>query len=154
MALRLSEEELELVATVLRNLWLRRNIFIFEKKFTSPDTIQFKEANYVGGRVSNHNNRELVRWSKPRDGASKVNWDVAFVIKNKKMGAEIVIRDHLGDIFMSACMPNNYVMSSAQVEAIALWRALKLCEEVQVGRAEFEGDALSVVKAVNREYDN
>lgn len=35
-----------------------------------------------------------------------------------------------------------------------MWKALRLCEEVQVGKVEFERDALSIVKTVNRRDEN
>lgn len=67
---------------ILRNIWLRRNIFIFEDLFTSLATIfkqammtiaEFKEVNCIGRSEDNFVKRELVRRKMPREGVTKVN---------------------------------------------------------------------------------
>ncbi|XP_040988958.1 uncharacterized protein LOC121236576 [Juglans microcarpa x Juglans regia] len=65
------------------------------------------------------------------------------------MGARIVCRDQEGDILFSACMTQSSAMIASQAEAVALWKTMKLCDDLQVGEAELEGDALCIVKAVN-----
>lgn len=70
------------------------------------------------------------------------------------MGAGVVIRDYKGDVLVSLCLSKDKITSPIQAEAIALWKALKLCEELNIGKAEFERDALGVVKVVNKEEDH
>lgn len=159
----LSTEDLELSAIVLRNIWLRRNKFIFESLFNSPANIfkqaetiraEFKEANCIEDKNGDPAIREVEKWKKPSEGMIKVNWDAAFMNDSKRMGAGIVCRDQEGDLLFSACMPQSNAMTASQAEAIALWKTMKLCEDLQVGEAELEGDALSIVKAVNRKDES
>ncbi|XP_041026997.1 uncharacterized protein LOC121267211 [Juglans microcarpa x Juglans regia] len=154
----LSMEDLELVAIVLRNIWLRRNKFVFESLFNSPANIfkqaeitwaDFKEANCIESQKGNPAIREVEKWRKPREGMIKVNLDAAFMNDSKRMRVGIVCRDQEGDILFSACMPQSNAMTASQVEVVALWKTMKLCEDLQVGEAELEGDASCIVKAVN-----
>ncbi|XP_040988914.1 uncharacterized protein LOC121236529 [Juglans microcarpa x Juglans regia] len=98
--------------------------------------------------------RGEVRWRKPREGVTKINWDAAFLKDSKRMGIGIVFRDQERDILLSACILQSRVMSATQVEATALWKAMKMCDELQMGEVEFEGDALCIVKAVNNKDEN
>ncbi|KAF5445799.1 hypothetical protein F2P56_034822 [Juglans regia] len=163
MSQSLSMEELDLSAIVLRNIWLRRNMFIFESCFNSPASI-FQQAEMTRIEYMTANNTECpgrniverreVRWKKPREGVTKINWDAAFLKSSKRMGIGIVFRDQEGDILLSACIPLSSVMTAAQAEANALWKALKMCEELRIGEAELEGDALSIVNAINNREEN
>lgn len=43
---RFGEDEVVLIATVMRNIWLRRNYLIFKKGFSSPGIILRKTKNH------------------------------------------------------------------------------------------------------------
>ncbi|KAF5449727.1 hypothetical protein F2P56_030144 [Juglans regia] len=110
----LSMEELELTAIVLRNIWSRRNKFIFESCFNSPANIfeqaEMSKAEYMVANSAecpgrNLAEREEVRWRKPREGVTKLNWDAAFLKDSKRMGAGVVFRDQEWDILLSAFIP-------------------------------------------------
>ncbi|KAF5482242.1 hypothetical protein F2P56_002829 [Juglans regia] len=98
--------------------------------------------------------KELAKWKAPREGVVKVNWDAAYDKKNKMMGACVIIKDAVGDVLVSLCLKKIHVNSSVVAEIEALRRALKLCSELNIGEAMFQGDALEVVKAVNCADEN
>lgn len=123
MAEKLNEEELGLVATVLRNVWLRRNKLVFENGFFNPKAI-FTQAKHSieenqsaqgnsratsSSRTTNNSRgeRELAKWKAPREGVVKVNWDATYDEKNMMMGASVIIRDATGDVLVSLCLKKN-----------------------------------------------
>ncbi|XP_042984282.1 uncharacterized protein LOC122313374 [Carya illinoinensis] len=154
---RCGEDEVVLIATVMRNIWLRRNSLVFEDDFSSPGALfnkakssiaAYQEAQEKQGMGAGHVrvHRERVRWRAPREGVVKVNWDAAYELKNKKMGLGVVIRDGEGEVLVSLCKPSSYSVSAAVAEAEALWRAMLLCIELNFGEVVFEGDALGIIQ--------
>ncbi|XP_042939514.1 uncharacterized protein LOC122274550 [Carya illinoinensis] len=95
----LSQEQLELVATVMRKIWLRMNQFVFENAFTDPKFLfkqavdslaefQLAQAAEGKGQCSRSSavGRNLCRWQKPAPNTVKANWDAALKDKEGKMG--------------------------------------------------------------------
>ncbi|KAF5445203.1 hypothetical protein F2P56_034270 [Juglans regia] len=115
---------------------------------------EYMVANSAECPRRNFAERREVRWKKPREGVTKINWDAALLKGSKRMGIGIVFRDQEGDILLSACIPQSSVMTATQAEATALWKAMKMCDELQMGEVELEGDALCIVKAVNNREEN
>ncbi|KAF5447381.1 hypothetical protein F2P56_032936 [Juglans regia] len=156
---KLKREDLELMAVVLRRIWLRRNIFVFENKFEGPDVIfrqaidfllQFQEAQQKDPRSQiERSQRELCRWKVPIEDQVKVNWDAALKVNEGRMGIGVVMRDEHGDLLVSLCAQKRIVTSPLVAEFQALWRAMQLCADLNLLKVVFEGDALSVIKAVN-----
>lgn len=74
-----------LVATIMRNLWSRRNEFIFKSSFQAPlSVIQSETAELEGYTKANklawqplksYVRREDVKWNLPKQGFVKANWD-------------------------------------------------------------------------------
>ncbi|KAF5458995.1 hypothetical protein F2P56_022987 [Juglans regia] len=99
---RVSIEELELMAVTMRDIWMRRNRFVFEQTFMNPSQLiqgarrsleMFQQAQ-EGTNVAFHPQsvvRKQVRWKAPTDSRVKLNWDAAVDLKNSKMGAGIII---------------------------------------------------------------
>ncbi|XP_042974746.1 uncharacterized protein LOC122306383 [Carya illinoinensis] len=154
-----SEEEVVLIATVMRNIWLRRNSFVFEEFFSSLDVIlnkakasieayQEAQSKPVKAIEQIQVHREKVRWKAPREGLVKINWDAAYDLKSKRMGIEVVIRDAKGEVLVSLCKTSFHSVSVAAAEVVALWRALILSTELNIGKAIFEGKAFSIIQAV------
>ncbi|KAF5459077.1 hypothetical protein F2P56_023065 [Juglans regia] len=153
-------DSMEMVVSVMRYIWLRRNWWIFERKFTSPGSVlqqaranlnEFQQAQQQGIERSKTAavERMMVRWEAPKEGFVKVNWDAAFKANQRKMGAGVVVRDEEGNVQVSLCMPKDCIQSAVIAEATALWRALCLCAELNIQKAVLEGDSLEVIKAVN-----
>ncbi|XP_018812812.2 uncharacterized protein LOC108985100 [Juglans regia] len=151
---------MEFVVSVMRSIWLRRNGWIFERKFTSPESVlQQARANLNEFQQAQQNGierikptaveRRMVRWEAPKEGFVKVNWDAAFKANQRKMGAGVVVRDEEGNVQVSLCLPKDCIQSTVIAEATALWRALCLCAKLNIQKVVLEGDSLEVIKAVN-----
>ncbi|XP_035541705.1 uncharacterized protein LOC118344698 [Juglans regia] len=129
----LEEEEVGLVACTMRRIWLRRNSFIFEKKFECPRSLllaakqnmdDFRAANV--NLKPNHVDTSLVRWEKPDTMVCKVNWDAALDVKNKKVGIGVIIRDSEGEILACLCSMMDAHLKPVMAEGHALRRAMNL----------------------------
>ena len=96
----------------------------------------------------------MVRWMVPEKGTVKLNWDAAYDKTAQQMGAGIVMRDSEGEVLVSLCVSKLNVGSPFVAETVALWRALTLCEELNVWEAVFEGDALGVIQAINSKEES
>lgn len=82
-------EEVELISTIMRKIWLRRNERVLNGKFSSPSQVtreakecpdEFHQATSI--RISSMQRRvsglrDNSKWSKPCHGFIKVNWDDA-----------------------------------------------------------------------------
>ncbi|XP_041003875.1 uncharacterized protein LOC121249222 [Juglans microcarpa x Juglans regia] len=160
MVEKLQAEVLDLVATVMRNIWLRRNIYVFEGMFKAPtelflqaqeNLVEYKEEQVVrcNDRNARQLNRREARWKRPSEGFVKVNWDAALDSEKKRMRLGVVVRDEEGEVLLSLCKLMEGLSNSATAKLYALWEALKVCAELNWTKAIFEGDALSVIKSVN-----
>ncbi|XP_042942660.1 uncharacterized protein LOC122276827 [Carya illinoinensis] len=110
----------------------------------------FKQAQQQGSNNKGVNTRRsLCRWEAPAEDQVKVNWDAAVKLTEGGMGIGVVMRDEKRDVLVSLCSQKKYVRDPLVVEMQALWRAMKLCAELNMTRVIFEGDALNVIRAVN-----
>jgi hypothetical protein len=103
---RLSMEEMQEMVTVARLIWLRRNKFVFDGEFTSPDALvrtayeQLEAYNQAELRL--HRNDSIPTapvnevWQKPPIGSIKVNWDAAVDKARNRVGLGIIARDSNG----------------------------------------------------------
>lgn len=66
----------------------------------------------------------------------------------------MIIRDENGEVLLSACDSRRNVLSQDIVECQALWKAMQLCNDLNIQNAIFEGDAKVVIMAVNGDEEN
>lgn len=59
----------------------------------------------------------------------------------------MVIRDAEGEVLVSLCRTSSHIGSAAIAEAVALWRALMLCIELNIGEVVSEGNALGITQS-------
>jgi hypothetical protein len=107
------EEEIQLFARISQLLWLHRNEFLHEGRFTNPNMLaqtaksKVLEFNKVqeGYETEPESPREAnMQTRKPPDAANpKANWDAAFNNKEGRMGMGVVIRDHEGGLRAAKC---------------------------------------------------
>ncbi|XP_042972892.1 uncharacterized protein LOC122304693 [Carya illinoinensis] len=159
--LKLSREQLEVMAVVMRRIWLRRNGMVFDNKLVGPNEVfnqavqcltdfqlaQVKQTSKIDSSVPINN--KAIHWKPPMGDILKVNWDAAWKTKEDRSGIGVVIRDSSGEVLASLCCPRTKVQDAMVAEIYALWRAMKLCAELNFRKVQFEGDALAVVNAVN-----
>ncbi|XP_040990906.1 uncharacterized protein LOC121238127 [Juglans microcarpa x Juglans regia] len=128
--------------------WPSSEVEINEAK---DSLLEFQQAQETSEREQGSSvvERRGLKWKKPANNLMKANWDAALNVKEGNMGIGVVIRDDLGEVLVSLCSSKGRVTNPATVELHALWRALKLCVELNFTKVLLEGDALKVVKAVN-----
>lgn len=69
-------------------------------------------------------------WQKPSTGKVKINWDAAIDFQHKCMGIGVIILDEVGAVEAAMCSKVPYITDLATVEAVALWKAVSLCLEL------------------------
>ncbi|XP_041009419.1 uncharacterized protein LOC121253474 [Juglans microcarpa x Juglans regia] len=156
-----NKNELEEVAVIMRDVWLQRNIFIFENKFSSPSSVirtakelreefhSVKEGTKDSSMPNNRSStKNFQKWLPPGENSFKTNWDVACDIKHRQLGIEVFIRDEKGEVIVAYCGARGYVDQPVIAEGLALRKAIEPCSDLGLNRVTFEGDAQNIVKAI------
>ncbi|XP_040994279.1 uncharacterized protein LOC121245522 [Juglans microcarpa x Juglans regia] len=94
------------------------------------------------------------RWKVPSEGFVKANWDAAINLNLRMMGIGVIIWDERGEVLAAYCDQKKYVQQPATTECMALWKAMELGRDLGFNRVIFEGDAHTIVKAVNEESED
>jgi hypothetical protein len=88
----------------------------------------------------------------PSGGLLKLNWDAALNASLRTMGMGAVLRDGTGKVIAALAQVVPQVHDSSTTEAVALWRAIQMCNGQSFGRVMFEGDCLTVVNVVCQDF--
>lgn len=157
----LEDEELELVVTIARSLWLRRNKVVFGGNFISPvQLFQQSQDGLQAFRQATHSSDSgehplgvtvRIPWQKPAVGVFKANWDAALDLTSKRMGVGVIVRDSTGTVQAALCSIVPYITDPTVAEGVALWRAVLLCSDMAIPRVHLEGDSQIIVNALLRE---
>ncbi|KAF5454786.1 hypothetical protein F2P56_024425 [Juglans regia] len=160
---RLNKNQLEEVAVMLRKVWLKRNEWIFEKRWDCPRNSfiatrvalqEFQEVQAQAHQSWQKKAQQLLEtWEKPERGFVKVNWNASLDVKRKRMEIGIIIRDEEGEALVAECDIKNNVVNAAVAESLALRKAADLCSDLNIQKAIFEGDAKEIVEAVLSEEE-
>ncbi|XP_042973090.1 uncharacterized protein LOC122304891 [Carya illinoinensis] len=114
-SLRLTQDQMELIAVVLRRIWFRMNGWVFENRFKGPNDVfsqaanclseyqQAQETQQTQSKQSNSQCGRALHWKPPEGDTVKVNWDAALKSDDRKCGMGVVIRDSCGDVLASLC---------------------------------------------------
>ncbi|XP_042939519.1 uncharacterized protein LOC122274559 [Carya illinoinensis] len=130
--LKLSRYQLEIMAVVMRRIWLRRNGLVFDNKLVGPNEVfnqavqcltdfqlaQVKQTSKANSGVPISN--KATHWKPPLGEVLKVNWDVAWKTKEDRSGSGVVIQDNSGEIIASLCCPRTKVQDAMVAEVYAL----------------------------------
>ncbi|XP_040996227.1 uncharacterized protein LOC121242438 [Juglans microcarpa x Juglans regia] len=151
MMQKLTKKEIEVVAMIMRGLWLRRNQFVLAR----DEIRNFQAAQNMDlNKASSNPVDKQQRWKTPSEGYVKANWDATLNLKQRKMGIGVVIRDEWGEVLTACCDQKKYVQQLAIAECMALWKAMELGRDLGFNREVFKGDAYTIVKAVNEESED
>lgn len=159
---KLDPNEIKLFAVIARQLWLRRNTYVFGGPLTAPavlicqakdqlDAFERAEAGRSLGRDIARKNLISVTWNKPPVGFLKINWDASVDVSQKRMGMGIAIWDHDGVLLAAFCATRDFTTEPATAEALTAWQAVELSRCLGLLRVVLEGDALEFVKLKNEE---
>ncbi|XP_042941372.1 uncharacterized protein LOC122276027 [Carya illinoinensis] len=160
-----SQEQLEGIAVQLRRVWMRRNEFVFEKMSSCPRKLiagakesleDFRQPRQVQSPViegSKGIRIKISKWVKPKAGFLKINWDASLDVKQGVMGMGIIIRNDQGEAMVAACDSKKWVQKPYIAECCALWKAMEICRDLNLQQVIFEGDAKTVITAVDSDKD-
>ncbi|XP_042944572.1 uncharacterized protein LOC122278450 [Carya illinoinensis] len=137
------------MAMIMRNIWYRRNKFMFDKKFLTPTSVvQLSLVGYEDFKLAQEMLRGEINkvavnptmcggkgWRKPGHSKLKVNFDAAINVSSQRLGIGLVIRDCEHEVFAAKC---------------AIKEAMVLCEDLGLGDVQFERDAKGVIDAVRK----
>lgn len=145
----LDQQVLVMNAAILRQIWVRRNMVVFEDKFESPKSIVKKSkvmletyqmaqilvcilstspANHATGNQSEHNRK----WQPLATNQFKFNWDAAVNSRTNTTGLGVIIRDCKGNILASACYNKPSQYKPVIVEALALKTTMLICQDLRI----------------------
>ena len=152
------QEDCAIFAGLARRIWVKCNEVLHRGQFTQPSVIiQLVHKSREEFRLARENDKvpnsessspASVGWMAPALGWVKVNWDAALDSKSRRMGYEVVIRDHHGIVRAARSFPQRGLLTPAAAEAQAAIIAIRLCKEGGFTWIHLEGDAKGVVEAV------
>ena len=99
--------------------------------------------------------RQKVRkkWTRPEVGVAKLNVDGAFV-EDGGAGAGIILRDHRGEVIVSACRHLLHCKDATEAEMDAIEEGLKLSLTWTPLKIVVESDCADAVKLIQKETPN
>jgi ribonuclease HI len=157
---RLDEDDLQIFVFVARQIWFRRNKFIFDGKFQSPSMVnQIATTQLQGYRKVEEEHRRgrsavpvptVPWWKKPPAGSTKLNWDAAIDKQGARMGVGVVARNHNGDVVGAMCMTKPHIVDPTTAEAVGAWQTVEFCRQMGFSEIIIEGDSIEVVQALRR----
>ncbi|KAG6636180.1 hypothetical protein CIPAW_11G093000 [Carya illinoinensis] len=119
---KLAQDQVEIMAMVLRRVWLRRNGWVFENRFKGPNEVfsqavicltEFQQAQSKqgSGQLNSAQCNRALHWKPLVGDVVKVNWDAALRINDSSCGIGVVIRDSCGELLVSLCCFRSNVLS-------------------------------------------
>jgi hypothetical protein len=152
---RLDADHMQLVATVARQIWLRRNVVIFCGGILDPTSLirrateQVDPCNKVGQRsaVSDMIPRSspITVWEKPCQGLVKINWDTALDLHQNRTGIGVIVRNHEGMLVVMFCAVKGNVSESTMADTFGSWKDVELSAQLGLRSFTLEGYALIIV---------
>jgi hypothetical protein len=145
---------------VARQIWLRRNAYVFEDFFMpSMQVLQvakssleaFEEAPTTTVVERSLPGNIRVKWKKPHMGVMKINWDAALNKAMKNMGAGVVIQDDSGSFVAAISKIVPYIVDPLIAEAVAIWYAAQLACDLGLQNVLLEDDSLNVIVNLKKE---
>jgi ribonuclease HI len=156
---RVESDQMHLIVTVARQIWLRRNAMVFGGAMVAPSVLvrraqeQVEAVNDAAVKpyravVASH---PTPGWLPPPLGHVKINWDASISKQQNRMGVGISVRDHTGKVVVMACATKDFINNPTMAEAVGAWFAVALAKRLGLRNVLIEGDALEVVDAINKE---
>ncbi|XP_059428517.1 uncharacterized protein LOC132162279 [Corylus avellana] len=161
LLIQLSKEEMQFFVTVARQIWLRRNAFVFGKPLLAPaevirrarEQISAFEKTEAGRHKAHVPLRRQVnqRWQKPPADFIKINWDASIDEKHRRVGIGVAVRNSDGMMLAALCASKPILTDPGTAEALAAWSAANVARRLNLRQVILEGDALEVVSVLNME---
>ena len=108
---------------------------------------EFQTANEVWSRQEAQT-QEVVRWTVPKQGQYKVNYDAAIFTGSREVGFGVIIHDCASLVIAALSKKRIGLTEAVEAEAKVMEVAVQFAKDVGIGEATFEGDSLIVSRAV------
>lgn len=154
----------EVCALILKNIWHRRNIFIFDNQFASPKQVQLAaklqlEAYQLATVLEEGPPQTLQvegvaaakQWIRPRETFVKAKWDAALNTNSNCIGVGCIIRVSKGNALVLICNPIKGLYSPPLAKALALRRVMLMCQDLQIRDIIFQEDCLHMIEVANHD---
>ncbi|XP_075656389.1 uncharacterized protein LOC142626453 [Castanea sativa] len=92
--------------------------------------------------------QEVVRWTAPKQGQYKVNYDAAVFTRSREVGFGVIIRDYAGLVIAALSKKGIGLTEAVEVEAKAMEVVVQFAKDVGIREATFKGDSLIVSGAI------
>jgi ribonuclease HI len=161
---RLDEEEIDLVACTARQVWLRRNQWVLEEKFSAPIHVvqraseQLEASKTLGSGTRSTSQQRVLhaprvpeKWKVPPLDFLKCNWDAALDLNGQRMGIGILICNHEGVVISGKCSTQMFITDPLIVETVAVWTAALFIRIKGFDNVILEGDSMGVVQSLQGE---
>ncbi|KAG6661667.1 uncharacterized protein LOC122304736 [Carya illinoinensis] len=134
------QDIMALFAIIARNIWHRRNQFVFENAFTHPNTLfktagktleEYKAAQQKQMRQNRRNAEINNRWQPPPIGVTKINWDASLNEGRGRARIGLVARDHAVRILATKKLSKPCLMDPLLAEGIGGLYAAKMANEME-----------------------
>ncbi len=132
----------------MREVWLRRNKFVFQRGFIPPEQLVLRAKSTASGfedalqKEPSSNGivgRTLPKWQVPAGGWLKLNWDAALNMQSKKMGIGIVVRNEKGEFVAAMARVLPSLNDPTVAEALAAWHVVTVCVDKGFQKIMLEG---------------
>ena len=123
------DEVIKMFVALVRKIWTRCNIEIFEGQFAHPNTLNAYASAQVR-LLSSASKVEHTTWKALKLGWFKLNWDAAICKHTGKRGAGVVVRDCEGKLIAVKCMVVPGCMDLLSAEAWAGVQAVNVVTQI------------------------
>ncbi|XP_042942883.1 uncharacterized protein LOC122277065 [Carya illinoinensis] len=160
----LNADEMQEFVVVARQLWLRRNSFIFNKPFMPPNILiresklrldlLFEETQ--SQRQINVQQQCLSAevWQAPPTAWFKVNWDAAVDRVKGLVGIGVVVRDDKGQTIATMRQSKSLFPDSLLAESFGALVATQFARDLGLTEVILEGDSLQVTRSLQGEVED
>jgi ribonuclease HI len=155
---RLDKDDVDMVACIARQVWLRRNKWVFQGEFATPTHILQCASNQLESAKSNgeavrqvgqrRSPQDRERWKKPSREFLKCNWDAAIDSDEMRMGVGVVIKNHEGEVVAAKCCTKPHITDPLVAEIVAAWSAAQFIRHLEIDHVLVEGDSLGVIQSL------
>ncbi|KAL5816148.1 hypothetical protein ACOSQ3_024526 [Xanthoceras sorbifolium] len=148
------DQDFAMLLILLWRLWFCRNHFVHQGMLLDAGdcygwarsfAADFQNAVLASSRMP----VPMQHWQPPGDSFLKLNSDAATSVKSNKVGLGVVVRNHLGQVLLSAASSLSSCFSPLLHEALALKRGLELARDASLSRLVLESDCATLVKSIN-----
>ncbi|OMO66661.1 hypothetical protein COLO4_30428 [Corchorus olitorius] len=91
------------------------------------------------------------RWQPPPMGKLKINVDASFCSSKMEAGLGVVVRNHVGEVVVSASKNIDFVSNSLYAEVHAILFRFEIALEYDIHDCILESDCLIAVKEIHKE---